>query len=219
MARVHEEVSTSLAEHRRGTPREMPTASNLVTAMYAEELRLYSQIPIEISMEMSKGATTSTFGEADNVVYFTPEQFAAGLRLPVPSLVKQFLHFTRAPPALIHPNVFRILMGCSVLNSLCQLNISLVKICFIYTLKLGTGGSLSMSAHSPQLQFAIGLPNSLKTEAKGVVLVKGLWYETLGSSRLPFNLNQSRSFPSLFLFLFWYVIFPYVIGVLTCLSS
>ena len=116
--------------------------------MSVEELRLYSQIPAEISLETLDGATTSTFGAADNAVYFTWEQFAARLRLPVPSLVKQFLHFTRAPPILIHPNAFRILMGYSVLNSLYQLDISLVEICLIYTLNLGTGSCLSMSAHS-----------------------------------------------------------------------
>ena len=63
--------------------------------------------------------------------------------------MKQFLHFTRAPPALVYPNVFRILMGCSVLNLLYQLDISLIEICFIYTLKLGVGGRLSMSTHNP----------------------------------------------------------------------
>ena len=46
-----------------------------------------------------------------------------------------------------------------------------------------------MSAHSPRLVFVTRLPDSLKTEAKGVVLVEGLWYETLGSLRLPFDLN------------------------------
>ena len=70
---------------------------------------------------------------------------------PISSLVKQFLHFTRAPSALVHPNVFRILMGCNVLNLIFQLDISLVEICFIYTLKLGVGGCLSMLAHSPRL--------------------------------------------------------------------
>ena len=55
-----------------------------------------------------------------------------------------------------------------------------------------------MSTHSPRLQFVTGLPNSPKTEAKGVVLVKGMWYETLGSPGLPFDLNQSLSFPGLF---------------------
>ena len=39
------------------------------------------------------------------------EQFIVGLRFPVSLLVKQFLHVSRAPLALIHPNVIRILMG------------------------------------------------------------------------------------------------------------
>ena len=54
-----------------------------------------------------------------------------------------------------------------------------------------------MSAHSPQLQFVTRLLDSPKTEAKGVVLVRGPWYETLGSLGLPFDLNQSLTFPSL----------------------
>ena len=89
-------------------------------------------------------------------------------------------------------------MSYNVLNFLYQLDISLVEICFVYTLKLGIGGRLSMSAHSPQLLFVTGLPDSPKTEAKGIVLVKGLWYETLGSLGFSFDLNQSLSFPSLF---------------------
>ena len=84
-------------------------------------------------------------------------------------------------------------MGCSVLNFLYQLDVSLVEVCFIYTLKFRIGGRLSISAHSPQLQFVIGLPISPKIEAKGVVLVKGPWFETPGS-RIPFDLNQSLMF-------------------------
>ena len=149
LARGYKEVSTSLARRRRGTPREMSTASSLVAAMPAEQIRLYNQIPTEISLEPLDNAATTTVGEADNVIYFTWEQFVVGLRLPVPSLVKQFLHFTRAPPELIHLNIFQILMGCSVLNSLYQLDISLEEIYFIYTLKLEIEGLLSMSTHSP----------------------------------------------------------------------
>ena len=55
-----------------------------------------------------------------------------------------------------------------------------------------------MSAHSPWLQFVTGLPDSPKTEAKGVVLVKGPWYEMPDSPGLPFDLNQSLSFLGLF---------------------
>ena len=150
--------------------------------MSIEELRLYSQIPTETSLETSDCDATSIVGEASNVVYFTREKFIA-------SFASLFHHFTRAPPALIHQNIFRILMGGSVLNSLYQLDISLVDICFIYTLKLGIGGLLSMSANSPLLQFVTGLPDSLKTEVKGVVLVKGPWYETPGSSGLPFDIK------------------------------
>ena len=88
-------------------------------------------------------------------------------------------------------------MDCSVLKFLYQLDISLVEICFIYTLKIGTGGRLSMSAHSPQLQFVTGLPDSPKTEKKGVVLVRGPWYETPDSLGLPFDVNHSLFFPGL----------------------
>ena len=89
-------------------------------------------------------------------------------------------------------------MGCSVLNLLYWLDISLVEICFVYTLKLGTGGRLSMSAHNLRLQFVTRLPDSAKTKAKGVVLVKGPWYETPGSLGLPFDVNKSLVFLSFF---------------------
>ena len=168
MARGHEEASTSQAGRKRGTPRETPTVSSLVAAMFVEDLRSFRQVPEAIRLEMADDAATSIMGATDNVVYFTIEQFAAMLCLPVPSLVKQFLHFTRAPPVLVHPNVFRILMGYSVLKLLYQLDISLVEIFFIYTLKLRTGGHLSMSIHSPRLQFVTGLSDSPKTEAKGL---------------------------------------------------
>ena len=38
-------------------------------------------------------------------------------------------------------------------------------------------------------------PDSPKTEAKGVILVRGPWDETSGSPDLPFDINQSQSFP------------------------
>ena len=171
MARGHEEASTSQAGCKRGTLGETPIVSSLVAVMFVEELRLFSQVPADIILKVENGSVAPTIRVADNVVYFTREQFATGLRFPIPSLVKQFLYFTRAPSVLIHPNVFRILMGCNVINLLYQLDISLVEICFIHTFKVGVGGHLSMSAYSPRLQFVTRLPDSLKAKAKGVVLV------------------------------------------------
>ena len=95
--------------------------------MPIEDLRSFRQVPAAIRLEMSNGTATSTLGAADNAVYFMQKQFAVGLCLPISSLVKQF-HFTKAPSTLVHPNVFRILIGCSVLKFLYQVDISLVKI-------------------------------------------------------------------------------------------
>ena len=132
------------------------------------------KIPNDIDVVLSEGPIENTMGKEYNAVFFTLEQLAVGLRFPVLYLVKQFLHFTRAPPALIHLNVIRILTGCYVLNLLYLLDLSLVEVCFAYTLRVEQGGRMSMSAQSPRLQFITGLPHSPKTEAKGVILVRGL---------------------------------------------
>ena len=58
MVRRHEEVSTSQVGRRRSSPRETPTGSSLVVAMFAEELWLYNQISIEISLETSNRTAT-----------------------------------------------------------------------------------------------------------------------------------------------------------------
>ena len=140
-----------LGWRRRGPSWELRSTSSLVSSMSMEELRSFCQIPDSIRLELSDGSTASTVGEADRTVYLIWEQFVVKLHFPVSSLVKQFIHVSRAPPAFIHLNSIRILMGCSVLNLLYRLDISLVEIFFVYTLKLGTGGKLSMSAHNPKL--------------------------------------------------------------------
>ena len=116
--RGQEETSTNNVGHKRGGPRESPTTSSLVVVMSVEELRSFNQVPTNISMKLSDDATFSAIEGEDKAIYFTRKQVATGLHLPVPSFVKHFLHFTRSPPAPIHPNIFRILMGCSVLNFL-----------------------------------------------------------------------------------------------------
>ena len=123
MTRGHEETSTSQARRKRGTSRETPTVNSLIAPMSIEKLRLFNHVLANIKLEVTDGPAAPTIAGADNVVYFTLEQFTTGLRFPIPSLVKQFLHFTRAPLVLIHSNVFQILMVCSVLNLLYQLGI------------------------------------------------------------------------------------------------
>ena len=55
-----------------------------------------------------------------------------------------------------------------------------------------------MSMSAPRLQFVTRLLDSPKTEAKGVILVKGPWDETPGSPDLSFDVNHSMFFPSVY---------------------
>ena len=142
MVRGQEDTSTSLAGHKREPVRDTPSASNIISSLSMEELRSYCHIPDNIDFELSDGPAESTIDKEDGAVYFIREQLTAGLRFPISSLIKQFLHFSGTPPALVHP----IMTGCSVLNLLYQLDISFVEVFFIYTLKLAHGGRLSLSA-------------------------------------------------------------------------
>ena len=193
MVRGREETSTS--GRPGGRPRAKPSISNIIASMTMEELKVHCEVPDSIDLRLMERADESTLGGEYNGVFFTREHLEAGLRFPVPAIVKQFLHFTRAPPALIHPNVIHILIGCCVLNNLYQLDLTLVELFIIYLLNIRSGGRMSMSVLSPRLQIVNGLPDSPKTEVKRALLVRGPWDETPGSPGLPFNVNRSQSFP------------------------
>ena len=136
MTRGEEGTSTSQACLRRGPVRGTRSTSHIVLYLTVEGLRSYCEVSENIDLKLMDEPDESTLGGEHNAVFFTLEQLAAGLRFPVPALVKQFLHFTRAPPALVHLNIIRILIGCSVLNFLYQLDLSLVEIFFAYSLIL-----------------------------------------------------------------------------------
>ena len=149
----------------------------------------YCEVPDNIDLRLMERTDESTLGGENNGVFFTREHLTVGLRFPVPTLIKQFLHFTRAPPALIHPNVIRILIECCMLNHLYQLDLSLVELCIIYFLRIGQGGRMSMSVLNPRLQVVNRLPDSPKTLVKGVLLVNGPWDESPGFRLISINLN------------------------------
>ena len=149
MARGREETSTSA--RLGGRPRATPSASSVIASLMMEELKVYCEVPDNIDLRLMERADDSTLGGEHNGVFFTREHLAVRLRFPVLIIVKQFLHFTRAPPTLIHPNVICILIGSCVLNHLYQLDLSLVEIFIIYFLSVGPGGRMSMSVLSPRL--------------------------------------------------------------------
>ena len=146
MVRVREETSTS--GRPGGRPRAKPSASNIIASMMIKELKVHCEVPDNIDLQLMERADESTLGGEHNGVFFTREHLVAGLRFPVSAIVKQFLHFTRAPLALIHPNVIRILIGCCVMNHLYQLDLTLVELFIIYLLNIRSGGRMSMSVLS-----------------------------------------------------------------------
>ena len=148
MSRGQEATSTSQVGRKRGPIRGMPFASSIISSLTMEELRAYCDVPDNINLKLMEEPDESTLGGEHNAMFFTREHLTAGLRFPVPALVKQFFHFHRASLALVHPNTIRILTGCSVLNLLYQLDLPLVEICFPYSLRVAQGGRMSMSAQS-----------------------------------------------------------------------
>ena len=97
-----------------------------------------------------------------NAIYFTKDQFNVRLRFLLPSLFKQLFHYTQIPMSYIDPNIVQVLMGCSILNMLFHLDLSLLEVLFIYTIKKGKKYIFSMFAHIPSLQLVTGLPDSNK---------------------------------------------------------
>ena len=82
-------------------------------------------------------------------------------------------------------------MGCSVLSLLFNLDLSLLEVLFVYSLKKGKNDIFSMATHLPSLQLVTELPVSTKGGAKGHVLVRGAWAGLLEHSERPFSPNHS----------------------------
>ncbi|RVX18538.1 hypothetical protein CK203_006464 [Vitis vinifera] len=132
-----------------------------------------------------------------NAILFTKEQFNAGLRFPLPALFKEFLHFSQIPPIFIHPNLVRVLMGCSIINMLYSLDLTLLEVFFVYSLKKAKNDIFSVSAHLPSLQMVTELPDSTKGGAKGLVAVWGGWAGLSQHPSRPFSPNYTLKIPGL----------------------
>ena len=97
----------------------------------AKEFREQFCIPNGVAIELLNERVLVPFEKAEEkTIIFSKEQFNAGLRFPLPALFKEFLHFTQIPPVFIHPNIVRVLMGCSIINMLYNLDLTLLEVFF-----------------------------------------------------------------------------------------
>ena len=172
-------------------------AEKSVDKLNVREFREHFCIPNGLFIELTDGEAVSTEKIEDNTIFFSNEQFNAGLRFPLPSLFKEFLHFTQIPSAYIHPNMIRVLMGCSILSMLFNLDLSLLEVLFIYSIKKVKNDIFSFVVSLPSLQLVTSLPDSTKGATKGHVLVKGLWAGLTVHPDRQFAPNQSLKVPGM----------------------
>ena len=170
-----------------------------IDKLNAKEFRDRFCIPNGVIVELlNEEELVPTEKAEGNAIIFSKEQFNVGLRFPLPALFKEFLHFSQIPPAFIHPNIVRVLMGCNIINMLYNLDLSLLEVLFVYSLKKGKNDIFSMSAHLPFLQLVTELPDSTKGGAKGHVMVRGAWAGLLEHPARPFSPNYSTVLPGKF---------------------
>ena len=79
-----------------------------------------------------------------------------------------------------------------------NLDLTLLEVFFLYSLKKGKNDIFSMSAHLPSLQLVTELPDSIKGGAKGLVVVRGGWAGLLERPSRPFSPNYSLMIPGRF---------------------
>ena len=77
----------------------------------------------------------------------------------------------KIPPIFLHSNVVRVPMGCSILNMLFHLELSLLEVLFIYTIKMRRKGIFSLSAHIPSFLLVTRLLESTKGAIKGHIFI------------------------------------------------
>ena len=152
-------------------------------------------LPNGVSIQLEKGDPMPTEKVGHNAIYFSKEQFNTRLCFSLRSFFNQFLHYTQITPVYIHPNIVLVLIGCSILNMLFHLDLSLLEVIFIYTIKNGKNDIFSMFALISSLQLVMSLLDSNKGGAKGHVLVKGLWAGLMEHPKRDFCLNCSLKIP------------------------
>ncbi|RVW87216.1 hypothetical protein CK203_027039 [Vitis vinifera] len=169
-----------------------------IDKLNAKEFRERFRIPHDVLIDLvNEEAAIPTEKGGKNAILFTKEQFNAGLRFPLPALFKEFLHFSQIPPIFIHPNLVRVLMGCSIINMLYSLDLTLLELFFVYSLKKAKNDIFSVSAHLPSLQMVTELPDSTKGGAKGLVAVWGGWAGLSQHPSRPFSPNYTLKIPGL----------------------
>ncbi|KAL6331725.1 hypothetical protein AAG906_016721 [Vitis piasezkii] len=116
------------------------------------EFRDCFRILNDVSILLVEGEPMTSENLSHNAIYFTKER----------SMQCSTFLFLLFSNTFLHPNVARVLMGCSVLDMLYHLDLSLLEILFVYIVKM----SQNESDRASDLN---------KGKTKGHILVSGPW--------------------------------------------
>lgn len=133
---------------RAGSPRSECS----VDLLSKQEIRDHFCILNNVSILLVDGEPMPAEKLSYNSTYFSKAQFNVGLHFPLRSVLKQLFHFTKITLAFLHPNVVPVLMGCSILDMLYHLDLSLLEVLFIHTIKMSQKERFNLSAYIPSLQ-------------------------------------------------------------------
>ena len=140
------------------------------------------------------------------MICFTNEQFVTELYFSISYFLKLFMHFFKILPAYIYLNIIWILMGYKSLNVLYQLDLSILEILFVYTIKMSPIERFSLSTHTLSPRFIMSLPDSKKWHTKGHVLVSIPWSGSMEGLDQLFKLNHSLDLSSIISFYVFYLL-------------
>ena len=92
--------------------------------------------------------------------------------------LRQFLTHFRLSPLQCVPNVFRIIMGTTILNDKLGLNLTVHDISYVYRLQETGKKQYTLVAQNSQRKLVTGLPNSSKGRDVDF-LITGNWHNPL----------------------------------------
>ena len=173
------------------------TLVSIVDDFATDEFKRDLIIPDNVDIQLLHSTTPLlTNTHKKHFMCFTKEQFHVRLHLPLPSLVREVLHYTQISPSFVHLNSIHILMGCSILNQLFNLKLSLLEIFFIYTIKLNKWGKFLISAYIRQLQLITNLSDFAKDQTIRHVIVSRERKFSTPDPHGPYPLNHTLKLPS-----------------------
>jgi hypothetical protein len=124
-----------------------------------------------------------------------------GVRIPMHPFLIQFLTYFRLSPLQYVPNIFRIIMGMTVLMERLGLNLTVHDITYVYKLQSTGKNQYTLVACNSDRKLVTGLPDSSKGRDEDFLVITENWQNPLISCPLVPGLPSCRCFKHFLFFI------------------